>query len=129
MEKLDKILSSEGIKMVMRKNSEGLLYGITYIDHTSKCVFNGSTLGSSYAAKAIQERCEDVVIKPQNRALDNSEHNEFQSNKNAVSFISAEQVQKIIDSIISPEYNGEYISKELKGKRRKRKRKGQSDNQ
>lgn len=129
LEKLDKILSSEGINMVMRKNSEGLLYGVTYIDHTSKCVFNGSTLGSSYAAKAIQERCEDVVIKPQNRALDNSEHNEFQSTKNAVSFISADQVQKIINSIISPEYNGEYIPKELKGRRKKRKRKGQSDNQ
>lgn len=129
LEKLDKILRSEGINMVMRKNTEGLLYGITYIDHTSKCIFNGSTLGSSYAAKAIQERCEDVVIKSENKALNNSEHNEFQSTKNAISFISAEQVQKIIDSIISPEYNGEYIPKELKGKRRKRKRKGQSDNQ
>lgn len=129
LEKLDKILCSEGINMVMRKNSEGLLYGITYIDHTSKCIFNGSTLGSSYAAKAIQERCEDVIIKSQNKALNNSQQIKFQSTKNAVSFISAEQVQKIIDSIISPEYNGEYIPKELKGKRRKRKRKGQSDNQ
>lgn len=129
LEKLDKILSSEGINMVMRKNSEGLLYGVTYIDHNSKCVFNGSTLGSSYAAKAIQERCEGIVIKSQNRALNNSQHTEFQSTKNGISFISAEQVQKIIDSIISPEYNGEYIPKELKSKRRKRKRKGQSDNQ
>ncbi|RZJ51585.1 MAG: relaxase [Chryseobacterium sp.] len=129
LEKLDKILSSEGINMVMRKNSEGLLYGITYIDHTSKCIFNGSTLGSSYAGKAIQEKCEDVVIKSQNNALNNSEQHEFQTTNNAVSFISAEQVQKIIDSIISPEYNSEYIPKELKGKRRKRKRKGQSDNQ
>lgn len=129
LEKLDKILNNEGISMAMRKNTEGLLYGVTYIDHTSKCVFNGSTLGSSYAAKAIQERCEDVVIKSQNMALDNSEHNEFQSTQNSISFISAEQVQKIIDSIISPEYNGEYIPKELKGRRQKRKRKGQSDNQ
>ncbi|WP_343591323.1 relaxase/mobilization nuclease domain-containing protein [Flavobacterium sp.] len=129
LEKLDQILSSEGINMVMRKNSEGLLYGITYIDHTSKCIFNGSTLGSSYAAKAIQERCEDVVIKSQNKILNNSEHTEFQSTKNGISFISAEQVQKMVDSIISPEYNGEYIPKELKGTRRKRKRKGQSDNQ
>lgn len=129
LEKLYKILSSEGINMVMRKNSEGLLYGITYIDHTSKCIFNGSTLGSSYAAKAIQERCEDVIIKSQNKVLNNSQHIKFQSSKNTVSFISAEQVQKIIDSIILPEYNGEHIPKELKDRRRKRKRKGQSDNQ
>jgi len=129
LEKLDKILCSEGINMVARKNTEGLLYGITYIDHNSKCVFNGSTLGSSYAAKAIQENCEDIIIKSQNKALNNSQHTEFQSTKNAESFISAEQVQKIIDSIISPDYNGEYIPKELKGRRRKRKRKGRSDNQ
>jgi hypothetical protein len=129
LEKLDKILSSDGINIIIRKNSDGLLYGITYIDHTSKCIFNGSTLGSSYAAKAIQERCKDVVIKSQNKALNNSQHTEFQSSKNTVSFISAEQLQKIIDSIISPENHGEYIPKELKGKRRKRKRKGQSDNQ
>ena len=129
LEKLDKILSAEGIAMIMRKNPEGLLYGITYIDHTSKCIFNGSTLGSSYAAKVIQEKCGGSLIESQIKEFKNVQNKEFNSSKNTGSFISAEQVQKIIDSIIGPEYNGEYIPKELKTGRRKRKRKGQSDNQ
>lgn len=129
LEKLDKILSAEGINMIMRKNPEGLLYGITYIDHTSKCIFNGSTLGSSYAAKAVQEKCGGALIESQIKEFKNVQNKEFNSSKNAGSFISAEKVQKIIDSIIGPEYNGEYIPKELKNGRRKRKRKGQSDNQ
>ena len=128
MEKLDKILSAEGINMIMRKNPEGLLYGITYIDHTSKCIFNGSTLGSSYAAKAVQEKCGGALIESQIKEFKNVQNKEFNRSKNTGSFISAEQVQKIIDSIIGPEYNGEYIPKELKNSRRKRKRKGQSDN-
>ena len=31
---------------------------MTYVDHTTKCVFNGSDLGKQYSAKAILERCE-----------------------------------------------------------------------
>ena len=31
---------------------------MTHVDHTTKCVFNGSDLGKQYSAKAILERCE-----------------------------------------------------------------------
>ena len=47
----------EGNHTVFRKSAEGLLYGITFIDHTTKNVFNGSSLGKQYSAKAIEERC------------------------------------------------------------------------
>lgn len=50
-------LQKEGINTVFRKNAEGLLYGITYLDHTTKNVFNGSSLGKQFSAKAIEERC------------------------------------------------------------------------
>jgi hypothetical protein len=54
---LTKVLEREGIDTVLRQNSEGLVYGITYVDHKTQCVFNGSDLGKQYSAKAIQERC------------------------------------------------------------------------
>jgi hypothetical protein len=47
----------EGIYTVFRRSAEGLLYGITYVDHKTKSVFNGSNLGKEFSAKAIQERC------------------------------------------------------------------------
>ncbi|QSW89590.1 relaxase/mobilization nuclease domain-containing protein [Flavobacterium endoglycinae] len=50
-------LGKEGIDMVFRKSELGQLYGITYVDHLSKCVLNGSDLGKQYSAKQIEERC------------------------------------------------------------------------
>jgi hypothetical protein len=50
-------LKKQGVDTVVRRNDEGLLYGITYVDHLSKCVFNGSNLGKAYSANTIRERC------------------------------------------------------------------------
>jgi hypothetical protein len=50
-------LKAKGVDMVLRRNDEGIVYGVTYVDHDSKCVFNGSSLGKSYSANAIRERC------------------------------------------------------------------------
>ena len=44
--------------MVLRKCKEGQLYGITYVDHKTQCVFNGSTLGKEFSAKEVLERCQ-----------------------------------------------------------------------
>ncbi|RAW01964.1 relaxase/mobilization nuclease domain-containing protein [Pseudochryseolinea flava] len=41
---------------VVRQNEDGRIYGLTFIDNTTKCVFNGSALGKSYSANGIQER-------------------------------------------------------------------------
>jgi hypothetical protein len=126
---LQSILLKEGISVVYRKNKQGLLYGITYVDHTTKCVFNGSTLGASYAAKAIQQRCGiDTVNRNSLRPANPKEIVVSENKKHTASSISESELQKIIDSIIQPEYSGHYIPNQLKGKRKKRRRKGQSDN-
>ena len=54
---LSTTLRSDGISIVARQNSEGRIYGMTFIDHENRCVFNGSNLGRNYSAEAIQERC------------------------------------------------------------------------
>ena len=53
-------LEKQRIAMVLRKNSHGFTYGITFIDHRTKCVFNGSDLGKAYSAKMITERFANV---------------------------------------------------------------------
>ena len=50
-------LQKEKIKVVLRQNDKGIIYGITYLDHQAKCVFNGSDLGKQYSSNAIQQRC------------------------------------------------------------------------
>ncbi|WP_439697045.1 relaxase/mobilization nuclease domain-containing protein [Mucilaginibacter sp. AW1-7] len=57
LEGLVAALKKQGVDTVLRRNEDGLLYGITYVDHQSKCVFNGSNLGKAYSAGAFRERC------------------------------------------------------------------------
>lgn len=66
LDRLINNLKRDGIDTVLRKNDAGLMYGITYVDHRSKSVFNGSTLGRNYSAKAIQERCVPLTQPPAN---------------------------------------------------------------
>jgi hypothetical protein len=56
LEQLKNELNKEKISLVLRQNKEGTIYGITYVDHKTKCVFNGSDLGKSYSAKLMLER-------------------------------------------------------------------------
>ncbi|MCF3109628.1 relaxase/mobilization nuclease domain-containing protein [Niabella sp. CC-SYL272] len=49
------LLAKENIKVVFREN-ESRVYGITFVDHRSKTVFNGSDLGKPYSAASIQAR-------------------------------------------------------------------------
>jgi len=53
---LQKVLKRQAIQVVQRRNKDGILYGITFVDHNRKCVFNGRSLGENYGAKAIQAR-------------------------------------------------------------------------
>lgn len=126
---LEITLQNSGITAVFRKNEQGLLYGITYVDHTSKCVFNGSALGSTYAAKGILERC--GIAKDSSYNFTSSLSKKVKNNavtKDNSGFISAIELQKIIDSVLQPEFASDHIPHQLKNKKKRRK-KGQSNNQ
>lgn len=52
-------LFQSGIGVVYRENTAGRLYGVTFIDHNTGVVLNGSRLGKEYAANAIVDRLEN----------------------------------------------------------------------
>lgn len=54
-EKFKEYLIKRGINTIIRKNELGRIYGITFIDHNTKNVFNGSQLGKQFSANAFQE--------------------------------------------------------------------------
>jgi len=120
-------LEKEKISLVIRENDNGIIYGLTYIDHNTKCVFNGSDIGKDYSAKAILEKCGIVqnVSNPKTPIKTKiSENNsmELTLDKNKQ---QDNNLSKIIDGIITPTEEYQYVPFELR-KRRKKKRKSDS---
>ena len=56
-------LFENGIGVVYRENEEGRLYGITFIDHNTGAVLNGSRIGKEYAANGIIERLANPITE------------------------------------------------------------------
>lgn len=51
----EKDLSQNGISVLFRENADKRIYGVTFIDHSNKYVFNGSKLGKEFSANNFQE--------------------------------------------------------------------------
>ncbi|UPK68038.1 relaxase/mobilization nuclease domain-containing protein [Chitinophaga filiformis] len=67
---LSAALEKEEISLVVRSNSQGIIYGFTYIDHLSCCVFNGSQLGKKYSAPALLRK---MLTEPVGAAASNQQ--------------------------------------------------------
>ena len=50
-----KQLLEQGINTVVRRNNEGRIYGMTFIDHESRTVWNGSALGKNLSANIFND--------------------------------------------------------------------------
>ncbi len=130
-----KQLERKGIHVSLRQNEAGLIYGITYVDHQNKTVFNGSALGKAYSAKGMQERCFsekgsvqdllthsavklDTELKSQTVAKA-----ETQEDKNASQASITTCTETILDNLLQSEQTADYIPAQLKKKRRNEKKK------
>jgi len=63
-EELKTQLKKEDIELLIRRNTEGRVYGLTFIDNKNKVVFNGSDLGKSYSAAALADRYDQTQPLP-----------------------------------------------------------------
>lgn len=142
IDKLVEALKKQGIDMVLRRNEDGLLYGITYVDHHTKCVFNGSALGKAYSAKAIQERCLPKALAEPNlltHSARQQNHMGLQPQRTAAETNASEKAPQpaatlfapgnALDALLQPEQAADYVAGQLKRKRKKKKRKNLSNNQ
>lgn len=119
-EQLAEKLKKEGIDIVLRKSLDGKLYGITFVDHKTKCIFNGSSLGKQYSAKGILERCELHV-------------SQLEKHSQKSNIVFAENIQNLesnhlkinpIDIFLSAENITDYVPKQFKQKKKRRIRRG-----
>lgn len=58
-------LAKNNINVVFRENTEGRIYGATFIDHQSRCVFNGSKMGKEFSANILNELFKDDTTNKQ----------------------------------------------------------------
>jgi hypothetical protein len=119
-----KQLKNEGIQVIFRQNDEGRLYGITFVDHKSKAVFNGSDLGKTYSAASLAGwfkndnttfQKETDKVNPSDNFTDNISGS--QSNSSG---------ESILDMLFKEEQQDMAAIGRLTQNKRKKKRKGHS---
>jgi len=94
-------LRNENIAVILRQNKEGFLYGITYIDHKNRCVFNGSDLGKEYSAHGLQQRC---LVQAENKlALRQHLVQRNQPVEPNINPSSQERLGQVLNDLMKPE--------------------------
>ena len=58
-------LREKGIDILIRENNDGRIYGVTFIDHNTHTVLNGSRLGREFSANAFERWFNGDGQKPQ----------------------------------------------------------------
>ncbi len=128
MQNLKEALEKERIHVAIRQNKEGIIYGITYVDHQTKCVFNGSDLGKQYSAKGVMERCN---INPSLEQIQNVAFRKHRSkpiskkqyNSDTTHHSDKAETSKVVDALITPIATNNYVPYQLKRSKKKKKRK------
>ena len=111
-EKLRQRLEEQGLRVFIRKNDNGRIYGITFIDDERGVAFNGSRLGKGYSANVF------------NAYLSNPTHNPFfdealygspsvhleQSATVQPSQPNTEESDNLVDKLIESMADGSFLS-------------------
>ncbi|SMD44848.1 Relaxase/Mobilisation nuclease domain-containing protein [Aquiflexum balticum DSM 16537] len=134
LSELKEALDKKGISLVIRQNQEGRIFGITYVDHRNRTVFNGSALGKKYAAKGLKEAL-GVGHSPTLMATVDKQKNDLTSNpsksqneKNAdelpLNMTRSDGSESgLLETLMGPESSYSYVPFDWK-KRKKKKKKG-----
>lgn len=125
-------LKEENIDVVLRQSKDGQLYGLTYVDHGTKSVFNGSELGKKFSAKGILDQLNPSnEIKPEqtkentagqmsaDKPLKNIDQHNKQTEKEHP---TKESSLQFVDQLLQSESSNAHINHELREDDKKRRR-------
>lgn len=113
-------LKDRGIDVVFRYTDEGRIYGVTFIDHNTMTVLNGSRLGKQFSANALNERFNnqqatndvpipdtpDIVPEPEQNADIHSDTQSQSGNTQAPS----DGHHQFVDSHSATDYGDSYFT-------------------
>ena len=124
-----KRLVDQGINTVVRRNDNGRIYSITFIDHESRSVWNGSQLDRNLSANVFNDWWNNgnkPELKLQDSPVSNKNEMDKLPTKDLFEFISQEYSQNFDLGLFSllPDVQGEDYEEEQFTKRMKKKKKG-----
>ena len=111
----EKNLLKKGISVVFRENEQGRIYGVTFIDHQSKTVLNGSRLGKEFSANMFHEWfVNGIKPKEQIEIISKPESDSsFEYNHKNIEYNQFEDISEIASGIFAPEAHGDDYEDEL----------------
>ena len=130
-----KQLAEQGINVVVQRNETGRIYGITFIDHNSKTVWNGSRLNKELSANTFNDYWNNNVkpefkdpIQPQQKVSQSNDEEELPVEKphHLFDFLNTDKHEDgLIESFggLLPEAQGEDYEEQDFASKMKRKKK------
>ncbi|WLD23227.1 conjugal transfer protein MobB [Flavobacterium dauae] len=124
-----KELTEQGINTVVRRNNEGRIYGMTFIDHESRSVWNGSQLDRNLSANVFNDWWNNgnkPELKIQDNPVSKAKEIDNVPTKDLFEFISQEHSTNSDLGLFSllPDAQGEDYEEEQFANRMKKKKKG-----
>lgn len=58
LESLQQQLREKGIRILLHRGAEGKVFGLSFIDNATRCIFKGSELGKDFSAAKVLEKIE-----------------------------------------------------------------------
>lgn len=115
-------LKTRGIDVVTYKNPQGLLYGVTFVDHANKVVFAGSDLGKNYSAAALLQRFQQGSIAKEEKASRTvyKEPVEFADESMQAGLSEKDMLGNSIEALLMPDKQLDYVDPNLKRKKKKK---------
>ncbi|MFL9836749.1 conjugal transfer protein MobB [Flavobacterium sp. ST-75] len=121
-------LKDQGINVIVRSNSQGRIYGITFIDHTVRSVWNGSQLGRTTAANVFEQwwnngiRPGNIEDKPRVQVPESESQKKITGQDSDESSPGTDKIPPGIIDILLPQGHGEDYEEEAFTRRMKKKK-------
>ena len=125
-ERFSDLLKNSGIDVVFRINDTGRLYGVTFIDHNKKEVYNGSALGKEFSANVFHRLFTELPAVQPNRIVTDTAHSQsgnYSTSTPDSRETALEQIFGIFDLQLSD--GSDYEEKDFLRKMKRRKKKKQ----
>ena len=105
-------LEEQGLRVVIRKNDNGRIYGITFIDDERGAAFNGSRLGKGYSANVFNAYFFNPTNNPflDEEIYGKSTISVEQTNKVQVLQHGTEDYDIVVDELIESMADGSFLS-------------------